>query len=148
MLVTLVCSVKHIVASKTTIKVEDTWFFNITFYFHDVCPKFCKMYYLLCKFHKHWLRNYNGNPTSLHTLLHGASKYTHNAKKYLPFFRMATSLSSKISIEDRTRLFRIILIIIEDLTQILRDLLHNEVSPTQILNEVTQKIILIYKQIK
>nr|XP_022316477.1 uncharacterized protein LOC111120097 [Crassostrea virginica] len=37
---------------------------------------------------------------------------------------------------DRTRFFRLSLIIIDELTQILRDLLHNEVPPTQILKKV------------
>ena len=49
---------------------------------------------------------------------------------------MATSVSSSGSDEDRTRFFRISLIIIDELTQILRDLLHDEVSPTHILNRV------------
>ena len=49
---------------------------------------------------------------------------------------MATSLSSTISTEDRTRFFRLILVIIEELTQILRDLLHNEIPPTLIFKEV------------
>ena len=47
---------------------------------------------------------------------------------------MATSGSD----EDRTRFFRLSLIIIDELTQILRDLLHNEVSPAQIFNKVKQ----------
>ena len=49
---------------------------------------------------------------------------------------MATSVSSSGSDEDRTRFFRLSLIIIDELTQILRDLLHDEVSPTHILNRV------------
>ena len=49
---------------------------------------------------------------------------------------MATSVSSTGSDEDRTRFFRLSLIIIDELTQILRDLLHNEVSPTEILKKV------------
>ena len=55
---------------------------------------------------------------------------------FLPFFRMAASVSSTGSDEDRTRFFRLSLIIIDQLTQILRDLLHNEVSPTQIFKKV------------
>ena len=49
---------------------------------------------------------------------------------------MATSVSSSGSDEDRTRFFSLSLIIIDELTQILRDLLHNEVPPTQIFKEV------------
>ena len=51
---------------------------------------------------------------------------------------MAASVSSTGSFGDRTRFFRLSLIIIDELTQILRDLLHNEVSPTQIFNKVKQ----------
>ena len=51
-------------------------------------------------------------------------------------FRMATAVSSSGSDEDRTRFFRLSLIIIDELTQILRDLLHNEVSPAHIFNRV------------
>ena len=49
---------------------------------------------------------------------------------------MATSISSTGSDEDRTRFLRLTQIIIDELTQILRDLLHNEVAPTQIFNKV------------
>nr|XP_022316097.1 tripartite motif-containing protein 2-like [Crassostrea virginica] len=49
---------------------------------------------------------------------------------------MATSVSSTGSDEDRTRFFRLSLVIIDELTQILRDLLQNEVPPTQILKKV------------
>ncbi|XP_078309777.1 uncharacterized protein LOC111120402 isoform X2 [Crassostrea virginica] len=45
---------------------------------------------------------------------------------------MATSGSD----EDRTRFFRLSLIIIDELTQILRDLLHNEVPPSQLFHKV------------
>ena len=51
---------------------------------------------------------------------------------------MAASVSSSGSEEDRTRFFRLSLIIIDELTQILRDLLHNEVPPTQLFNKVKQ----------
>ena len=49
---------------------------------------------------------------------------------------MATSASSTGSDEDRTRFFRLSLVIIDELTQILRDLLRNEVSPAHIFNRV------------
>ena len=49
---------------------------------------------------------------------------------------MATSVSSTGSNDDKTRFFRLSLIIIDELTQILRDLLHNYVSPTQIFKKV------------
>nr|XP_022319643.1 uncharacterized protein LOC111122284 [Crassostrea virginica]XP_022319644.1 uncharacterized protein LOC111122284 [Crassostrea virginica] len=52
---------------------------------------------------------------------------------------MATSVSCIGSDEDRTRFFRLSLIIIDELTQILRDLLHNEISPAQIYNKVVQR---------
>ena len=45
---------------------------------------------------------------------------------------MATSGSD----EDRTRFFRLSLITIDELTQILRDLLHNEVPPSQLFHKV------------
>ena len=48
---------------------------------------------------------------------------------------MATSVSSTDD-DDRTRFFRLSLIIIDELTQILRDLLNNRVPPTQIFNKV------------
>ena len=51
---------------------------------------------------------------------------------------MASSVKISGSDEDRTRFFRLNLVIIEQLTQILRDLLLNEVSPTQIFNKVKQ----------
>ena len=54
---------------------------------------------------------------------------------------MATSVRSTGS-GGRTRFCRLSLVIIEELTQILRDLLLNEVCPTQILNEVNRKNIL------
>ena len=38
--------------------------------------------------------------------------------------------------KDRTRFFKLCLVIIDELTQILRDLLSKEVSPTQIYNKV------------
>ena len=56
---------------------------------------------------------------------------------------MATSVSSTGSAEDRTRFFRLSLIIIDELTQILQDLLHNEVCPTQIYNKVVQRNYLL-----
>ena len=52
--------------------------------------------------------------------------------------RMAASISRSASDEDRTRFSRIILVIIDELTQILRDLLHSEISHTQIYNRVKQ----------
>ena len=52
------------------------------------------------------------------------------------FFRMATSVSSSGSEEDRTRFFRLSLVIIDELTQILRDLLLNEVPSAQIFLQV------------
>lgn len=51
---------------------------------------------------------------------------------------MAASTSRSVSDEDRTRFSRLILVIIDELTQILRDLLHSEISPTQIYNRVKQ----------
>nr|XP_022316857.1 uncharacterized protein LOC111120436 [Crassostrea virginica] len=51
---------------------------------------------------------------------------------------MATSSQGTGSPEDRTRFCRLSLVIIDELTQILRDLLHNEVHPSQILNKVNQ----------
>nr|XP_022316877.1 uncharacterized protein LOC111120456 [Crassostrea virginica] len=50
---------------------------------------------------------------------------------------MATSVSSTgFNEEDRTRFFRLSLIIIDELTQILRDLLYNEIPPTRIFQKV------------
>ena len=51
---------------------------------------------------------------------------------------MASSIRISRSDEDRTRFFRLSLVIIEKLTQILRDLLLNEISPTQIYHIVKQ----------
>ena len=51
---------------------------------------------------------------------------------------MASSVRKSGSDEDRTRFFRLSLVIIEKLTEILRDLLLNEVSPTQIYEKVKQ----------
>ena len=51
---------------------------------------------------------------------------------------MASSVKISGSDEHRTRFFRLSLVIINELTQILRDLLLNEVSPTQIYNKVKQ----------
>ena len=51
---------------------------------------------------------------------------------------MASSIRISGSDEDRTRFFRLSLVIIETLTQILRDLLLNEVSPTQLFEKVKQ----------
>ena len=51
---------------------------------------------------------------------------------------MASSVRISGSDEDRTRFFRLSLVIIDELTQILRDLLSNEVSPVQIYNKVRQ----------
>ena len=51
---------------------------------------------------------------------------------------MATSIQGTGPPEDRTRFCRLSLVIIDELTQILRDLLHNEVHPSQILNKVNQ----------
>nr|XP_022316825.1 uncharacterized protein LOC111120402 [Crassostrea virginica] len=48
------------------------------------------------------------------------------------------SYSGAGSDRDRTRFFRLSLIIIDELTQILRDLLHNEVPPMHIFNKVKQ----------
>ena len=52
---------------------------------------------------------------------------------------MTTLVSSTGSDEDITRFFRLSLVITDVVTQILRDLLHNEVPPTQIFNKVKQK---------
>ena len=52
---------------------------------------------------------------------------------------MATSVSGTQSDEDRTRFFRLSQIIIDELTEILRDLLYNEVHPTHIKNHLLQK---------
>ena len=51
---------------------------------------------------------------------------------------MASSIRISGSDEDRTRFFRLSLVIIEKLTEILRDLLLNAVSPTQIYEKVKQ----------
>ena len=51
---------------------------------------------------------------------------------------MTTSVSSTGSDGDRTRFCRLSLVIMDELTQILRDLLSNEVSPMQIFNIVKQ----------
>ena len=47
--------------------------------------------------------------------------------------------------EDRTRFFRLNLVIIDELTQILRDLLHNEIQPTDIFNTVKQNYLKIFR---
>ena len=52
---------------------------------------------------------------------------------------MATSVSSTGSDGDRTRFFRLSLIIIDELTQILQDLLHNEIPPTEIYQKVVER---------
>lgn len=52
-------------------------------------------------------------------------------------FRMA--LSKAVSDDDRTRFFRLISVIIEDLTTILQDLLRREIGPSQLFNRVKQK---------
>ena len=49
---------------------------------------------------------------------------------------MATSIQGTGPHEDRTRFCRLSLVIIDKLTQILRDLLHDEVSPAHIFNRV------------
>ena len=51
---------------------------------------------------------------------------------------MATSIQGTGPPEGRTRFCRLSLVIIDELTQILRDLLRNEVHPSQILNKVNQ----------
>ena len=51
---------------------------------------------------------------------------------------MASSVRISGSDEDRTRFFRVSLVIIEELTQILRDLLSNEVPPMKIYTKVKQ----------
>lgn len=51
-------------------------------------------------------------------------------------FRMASSKA--VSDDDRTRFFRLILVIIEDLTTILQDLLRREIGPGQLFNRVKQ----------
>lgn len=53
------------------------------------------------------------------------------------FCRMALSKAS--SDEDRTRFFRLSLIILDELTPILRDLLSKEICPSHILNRVLQQ---------
>ena len=47
--------------------------------------------------------------------------------------------------KDRTRFFRLNLVIIDELTPILRDLLHNEIQPTDIFNTVKQKYLKIFR---
>lgn len=49
------------------------------------------------------------------------------------------ALSKASSDEDRTRFFRLSLVILEELTPILRDLLRKEICPTQIFNKVKQQ---------
>lgn len=49
------------------------------------------------------------------------------------------ALSKTSSDEDRTRFFRLSLVILEELTPILRDLLRKEICPSQILNTVRQQ---------
>lgn len=49
------------------------------------------------------------------------------------------ALSKASSDEDRTRFFRLSLIILDELTPILRDLLSKEICPSQILNRVKQQ---------
>lgn len=51
-------------------------------------------------------------------------------------FRMASSKA--VSDDDRTRFFRLISVIIEDLTTILQDLLRREIGPSQLFNRVKQ----------
>lgn len=46
--------------------------------------------------------------------------------------------SKAVSDDDRTRFFRLISVIIEDLTTILQDLLRREIGPSQIFNRVKQ----------
>lgn len=53
------------------------------------------------------------------------------------FCRMALSKAS--SDEDRTRFFRLSLVILEELTPILRDLLKQEICPTQIFNKLKRQ---------
>ncbi|XP_078319771.1 uncharacterized protein LOC111122013 [Crassostrea virginica] len=52
---------------------------------------------------------------------------------------MATSVSSTGSDGDRTRFFRLCIILIDELTQILQDLLHNEIPPMQIYKKVVER---------
>ena len=52
---------------------------------------------------------------------------------------MATSIQGTGPPKDRTRFCRLSLVIIDELTQILRDLLHNEVHPSLIYNKVIQR---------
>ena len=54
---------------------------------------------------------------------------------------MATSVSSTDD-EDTTRFCRLSIIIIDELTKILRDLLNNEILPTQIYNKVVERNVL------
>lgn len=49
------------------------------------------------------------------------------------------ALSKASSDEDRTRFFRLSLIILDELTPILRDLLYKEICPSHILNRVLQQ---------
>lgn len=49
------------------------------------------------------------------------------------------ALSKAVSDDDRTRFFRLISVIIEDLTTILQDLLRREIGPSQLFNRVKQK---------
>ena len=64
------------------------------------------------------------------------AKYTLNL--FTSFFRMATSVSSSGSEEDRTRFFRLSLVIIDELKRILQDLVENEVPSAQIFQKVKQ----------
>ena len=65
---------------------------------------------------------------------------------------MATSVRRTGSDGDRTRFFRLTQIIIDELTQILRDLLQNEVPPTEIYKKVMKvnyltKTLLSYQMV-
>ena len=51
---------------------------------------------------------------------------------------MAMSVIGAGPDEDRTRFFRLSLVIIDELTSILRDLLHNEIQPKDIYSKATQ----------
>ena len=59
---------------------------------------------------------------------------------YFIFSSMATSVRLTGSDEDRTRFSRLILVIIDELTQILQDLLLNEIPSTQIYNKALPHI--------
>lgn len=78
-------------------------------------------------------------PYSVNLKPYAALFHFFNKLKIFSFvFRMA--LSKPTSDEDRTRFFRLTLVIIEELTPMLQDFLCREVCPSQILNKVKQDL--------